>query len=62
MSSNIILSEEDINRLINAYGRVDIRIDYIKHDVKSIMENENFTKEKAIERILEILKIWTMEG
>lgn len=57
MSSNIILSEEDINRLINAYGRVDIRIDYINHDVKSIMKNENFTKEKAIERILEILKI-----
>lgn len=58
MNSKMILSKEDINKLIEAYGRVDIRIDYVIHDVKSIMINENISKEKAIERILKILEVY----
>lgn len=54
INKDIVLSPKDIKNLKKIYKNHRIRLEHIEFDVKSIMINEGVTKEKAINKILNI--------
>ena len=59
ISKDIVLSKKDIESLKKAYDNNKITSEDLSFDVKSIMLNEGITKEKAINRILNIIAIYS---
>lgn len=55
INKDIVLSKSDIEKLKKAYGNNKIGLAHLNFDVKSIMINEELTKEKAINHILNII-------
>lgn len=50
-----ILSKNEVDKLKKAYNNYNISEDCFIFDVKSIMENERVSKEKAISNILRLI-------
>lgn len=50
------LTDKDINQLRNAYQNDSVSIGYLAQDVKSIMMNEGYNKDGAINYIISFLE------
>ncbi|SCK03418.1 Uncharacterised protein [uncultured Clostridium sp.] len=53
---NIILSKSDIQQLRTAYNNKNISDDYLNFEVENIMKCEDISKEKAINKILRLVR------
>lgn len=53
---NRILSKSDIQQLRTAYNNKSISDDYLNFEVENIMKCENISKEKAINKILRLVR------
>ena len=53
---NRILSKSDIQQLRTAYNNKSISDDYLNFEEENIMKCENISKEKAINKILRLVR------
>ncbi|MBS6503462.1 MAG: hypothetical protein KH415_17905 [Clostridium sp.] len=53
---NRILSKSDIQQLRTAYNNKNISDDYLNFEVENIMKCEDISKEKAINKILRLVR------
>lgn len=53
---NRILSKSDIQQLRMAYNNKNISDDYLNFEVENIMKCEDISKEKAINKILRLVR------
>ena len=54
-SISVILSEKDINKIKKAYNNEYISDDYLNFEIVNIMKCEDISKEKAINKILNLV-------
>ena len=52
---NVILDKKDINKIKKAYNNENIPDDYLNFEIVNIMKCEEISKEKAINKILNLV-------